>query len=648
MTFELHSPFAPAGDQPSAIQTLVGNFKQGFKRQTLLGITGSGKTLTMAHVIAQLQKPTLILSHNKTLTAQLYNEFKTFFPKNAVEYFVSYYDYYQPESYIASSDTYIEKDAQVNEQIEQLRLKASMSLATRKDVIVVASISCIYGLGDPSEFKKMSVCITQGTTISRKEFLQSLIRMQYERNDVDLKPGRFRIKGDCIDIIPGYSKSIIRVELFGDEIDSIKELHPIQSTTVSSFDFYILFPARHYVVDPSKMHRAIQSINDELSLTLPEQEMLVAHRLKSRVNYDLEMIRELGYCTGIENYSRHFDGRKPGEPPYTLIDFFGDDFLLIIDESHVSIPQIHGMHKGDRSRKKSLIDYGFRLPSAYDNRPLTFTEFDAKLSQVLYVSATPASYELSVSQCIAEQIVRPTGLVDPPVVVKPSFGQMDDLLEQIKMTVAQNDRVFVTTLTKRMAENLSEFLSKKGVKVRYLHSEIDTLARTEILRQLRLGQFDVLVGINLLREGLDVPEVALVAILDADKEGFLRNTKSLIQTAGRAARNVRGRVLLYADTITDSMKQAIDEIERRREKQLAYNTLHGIVPQTIEKPIPAQGTTVKEVSHIPLPEITGMIDDLTVRMNKASDDLDFELAIELRDTIECLRKRLTQKQSEKK
>ncbi len=643
-SFQLQTPLTLKGDQPSAVSTILKGFAQGKKRQTLLGVTGSGKTRAMAEIIAKLNKPTLILSHNKTLTAQLYTEFKSFFPQNAVEYFVSYFDYYQPESYIAASDTYIEKDSQVNQQIEQLRLKATMSLATRKDVIIVSSISCIYGLGDPEEFKGFSVSFRIGQKVLRNDILKNFVKMQYERNDTDLQPGRFRVRGDIIDIIPGYAKNIIRIELFDDEIESIKEIHPVNATTITAYQNYILFPARHYVVSEEKIQRAIHSIKAELEERLPQLDQLEAHRLKQRTLYDLELIKEMGFCTGIENYSRHFDGRKPGTPPFTLIDFFPQDYLIIIDESHVTIPQTHGMYKGDRSRKQSLIDYGFRLESAYDNRPLTFAEFDAKLSQVLYVSATPAEYELTVSDQIAEMVVRPTGLIDPPITVKPTEGQMEDLYKEIELTTQQGFRSFVTTLTKKMAENLSEYLAQKGLRVRYLHSDIDTLERTEILRQLRLGQFDVLVGINLLREGLDVPEVALVAILDADKEGFLRNTKSLIQTCGRAARNAQGRVIFYADEQTKSITQTITEIERRRKKQIEYNKQHNITPQTIIKEIPqSQIVKVKDTKSIPTAQIPSLIEELTTEMNECAENLDFEKAIELRNHIEQLQKRIQKK-----
>jgi len=640
--FELKTKFDLAGDQPKAVNELVEGFKEGKLRQTLLGVTGSGKTFAMANVIQKLNKPTLILTHNKTLTGQLFNEMREFFPNNAVEYFVSYFDYYQPESYMPASDTYIEKDSAVNPQIEQYRLRATMSLATRSDVIIVASISCIYGLGDPDNFKGMNLKFTVGDVITRNQILQKLIDIQYKRNDTELLPGRFRVRGDTIDIIPGYSKNIIRLEMFGDEIESISEMHAIENKKEFTHESFILFPARHFVTTQDKIKRAITQIRTELDARLPEMEDLEAHRLRQRTNYDLEMIEELGYCNGIENYSRHFDGRKSGEAPFTLIDFFPDDFLMIVDESHVTIPQSHGMYKGDRSRKASLIEYGFRLPSAFDNRPLKFEEFDSKIHDVLYVSATPADYELEVSEQVAEMVVRPTGLVDPPIKIRPKENQMEDLLKEIKATTKAGFRTFVTTLTKRMAENLSEYLAKKDIKVRYLHSEVDTLERTEILRQLRLGKFDVLVGINLLREGLDVPEVALVAILDADKEGFLRNARSLIQTCGRAARNSEGRVLFYADRTTDSMKAAINEVERRREKQIAHNTKNGIVPKTIFKEIPDESVKkLKDTKHIPKAEVEKMITQLSKDMDSASDSLEFERAIEIRDEIELLKKRLS-------
>ncbi|MFT7615634.1 MAG: excinuclease ABC B subunit [Candidatus Woesearchaeota archaeon] len=597
-------------------------------------------TFSMANVIAQLNKPVLILTHNKTLTAQLYNEFKDFFPDNAVEYFVSYYDYYQPESYIAASDTYIEKDAQVNEKIEQHRLKATMSLATRKDVIIVSSVSCIYGLGDPDEYKAMSESLTVGQEKSRTALIRAFVKMQYERNDLDLASGKFRVRGDTIDVVPGYSKNIIRFELFGDEIESISEVHPVSAKTLFTYDNYILFPARHFVVPQSKIDKATTRIKDELEDVAPSLGMIEQHRLTTRTKYDLEMIKELGYCSGIENYSRHFDGRKSGDPAFTLLDFFPEDYLIIIDESHVTIPQVHGMHKGDRSRKQSLIDNGFRLPSAYDNRPLTFEEFDAHIDKVLYVSATPSLYEKEISTHIAEQVIRPTGLVDPPIEIRPSEGQMDDLIDEIKKTNEQGFRTFVTTLTKRMAENLSEYLAKKGIAVRYLHSEIETLERTEIIRQLRLGKFDVLVGINLLREGLDVPEVALVAILDADKEGFLRDAKSIIQTSGRAARNIDGRVILYADKITKSIEQATAEISRRREIQLAHNKKHNIIPKTIIKEIKEEVVKLKDTKHIPKSDIPTLIEKLQEEMDEAGENLEFEKAIEIRDRIEAYKARL--------
>lgn len=639
--FKLHSDFAMSGDQPTATKTLVNGFQHQQRRQTLLGVTGSGKTFTMANIIAALDLPVLILSHNKTLTAQLYNEFKDFFPENAVEYFVSYYDYYQPESYVVATDTYIEKEAQINEKLEQMRLSATMALATRKDVILVSSISCIYGLGDPEEFKSLSARFSVGQKISRSDIIALFLQIQYERNDTDLKSGRFRVRGDVIDVIPGYARNIIRISLFGNEIETIEEFSFPDTKRLFTYDSYVLFPARHYVLPQEKINQALQDIENELEARLPELGMVEAHRLRQRTKYDLEMIKEMGYCTGIENYSRHFEKRPAGKPPFTLIDFFPKEFLLIVDESHVTIPQIHGMYKGDRARKTNLIEHGFRLPSAYDNRPLMFDELDKKLHDVLYVSATPSEYELKVSSQVAEQLVRPTGLVDPPIIVKPSTGQMQDLLEQIEQVKKLGFRTLVTTLTKRMAENLSEFLSKQKVKVRYLHSEIETLERNEIIRQLRLGTFDVLVGINLLREGLDIPEVALVAILDADKEGFLRDARSLIQTAGRAARNVDGRVIFYADTVTRSMRTAMDEINRRRVKQLEYNRVHGIVPKTIIKAIREEVTKIKDIKHIPKAEIPSIIEELQIQMDQASEELNFEKAIEIRDRISKLKERIT-------
>lgn len=639
--FKLKSNFKPAGDQPKAIKEIVAGFKGKKKHvfQTLLGVTGSGKTFTMANVIVQLNKPTIIISHNKTLAAQLYSEFKQFFPDNNVEYFVSYYDYYQPESYIASTDTYIEKDAQRNEKIEKLRLAATTSLLTRPDTIVIASVSCIYGIGNPENFKDMAFSIKKGEGWSRTKFIDKLIELQYDRNDYELKQGRFRVKGDTVDLILGYSDDILRIEFFGDEIEKIRIVDSKTHDTKETIDYTEIFPAKHFVIPESEKEKALLTIQEELDERLPTLEPLFAHRLKQRTKYDLEMIKELGYCNGIENYSRHFDGREPGSPPYCLLDFYPKDFLMIIDESHVTIPQLHGMYKGDFSRKQSLIDYGFRLPSALDNRPLKFEEFTGFMHNVLFVSATPSDYERKESLQIVEQIIRPTGLVDPMVVVKPTDGQINDLLSEIEATVKSGFRVFVTTLTKKSAEDLSEFLLKKNVKAKYLHSEIDTVERTEIIRDLRLGKFDVLVGINLLREGLDVPEVALVAIIDADKEGFLRNAKSLIQTIGRAARNSQGHVILYADKMTDSMKTALSETERRRKIQMDFNKKHGITPTTIVKKIQDKLIEIEGVKKkVSKKEIPAYLIELETKMRIAAENLDFETAIDLRDKIEELKK----------
>ncbi|MFW5746253.1 MAG: excinuclease ABC subunit UvrB [Nanoarchaeota archaeon] len=642
--FRLESPFEPQGDQPEAIRKLAAAFRSGTQRQTLLGVTGSGKTFTMAHVIRELGRPTLILSHNKTLAAQLYNEMQMLFPDNAVEYFVSYYDYYQPESYIPATDTYIEKETQINERIERLRLSAMHSLVTRKDVIIVSSVSCIYSAGDPADFRSMIVPIRKGEEMGRQTLLRHMVNLQYERNDVELKQGRFRARGDIVDIIPGYGENIIRVVFFGDEIEEITERDPITLEKLHAYDDYVLYPARQFVFEEGKIEHALVSIREELESVLPAMDMLEAHRLKQRTRYDVEMIKELGFCTGIENYSRHFDGRKPGQAPYSLIDYFDDDFLMIIDESHVTIPQVHGMYKGDRSRKKNLIENGFRLPSAFDNRPLKFEEFDAKLDKVLYVSATPAEYETTVSGQIVEQIIRPTGLLDPIIDVRPQEGQIENLLDEINSVVKKKQKVLVTTLTKRMAEHLTDYLAEKGVRTRYLHSDIDTLDRTEIIRQLRADEFDVLVGINLLREGLDIPEVALVAILDADKEGFLRNTRSLVQTIGRAARNAEGRVVMYADKMTDSMKAALEETSRRRERQMAFNEEHGITPKTIIKPVKKEGHEVRDVKHIPKSDLPGIVMRIEEEMRDAAAELDFERAIMLRDRLKKVQDQLDAKE----
>ncbi|MCJ7696712.1 MAG: excinuclease ABC subunit UvrB, partial [Thermoplasmata archaeon] len=583
--FKLTSTLTPKGSQPQAIKQVVDGIIKKYSAQTLLGVTGSGKTYTMAQVINHLQRPALVIAHNKTLAAQLYSEFKEFFPENRVEYFVSYYDYYQPESYLPQKDLYIEKDADVNPKLEQMRLAATASLLSRRDVIIVASVSCIYNVGNPREYQGLGFEIRKGQHVQRNELLKRLLEIQYERNDSELQPGRFRVKGDTIDVIPGYYHNIYRIEMFGDEIESIKELNKVTGETVEVLNYFFIFPAKHFVIPESSQKRAVLSIKKELEERLPQLPMLEAHRLKQRTLYDLEMIEETGFCKGIENYSRHLDGRKPGEKPYCLLDYFPDDFLLFIDESHRTIPQIHGMYHGDYSRKQALIDYGFRLPSAYDNRPLMFKEFEQYMRTVVFVSATPAEYELGKSQQVVEQIIRPTGLVDPPVEVRKIEGQVHDLIGEIQTTVKRGDRILVNTLTKKLAEELSEYLAEKGIKTRYLHSEIDTLERSEIIRELRLGKFDVLVGINLLREGIDIPEVGFIGIFDADKEGFLRDERSLIQIIGRAARNVNSTVVLYADVLTDSIQKALAETNRRRNLQLEYNKVHNIIPTTIVKPI---------------------------------------------------------------
>ncbi len=637
--FQLSAPFPPAGSQPRAIGSLVEGLQCGDRFQTLLGVTGSGKTYTMANVIARVNRPALVIAHNKTLAAQLYSEFQEFFPQNRVEYFVSYYDYYQPESYIPAKDQYIEKDAQINPRIELMRLSATASLLSRRDVIVVASVSCIYGLGKPENYRNLGFEMQEGDRSGRRDIIRRLIHSQYERNDLELQPGRFRVRGDTLDIVPGYSPNIIRVEFFGDEIERITERHRVSGTELARHRYFPLSPARHYVIPEEEQSRAITAIREELAGRLPELGMIESHRLGQRTQYDLEMIQETGTCKGIENYSRHFDNRKSGERPFCLLDYFPDDMLIFIDESHQTIPQLNGMYNGDRSRKQPLVEYGFRLPSAFDNRPLRFAEFERFMKSTIFVSATPGEYELTRSARVVEQIIRPTGLLDPPVEVRPSEGQMKDVMKEIRAVVGQGDRVLLTTLTKRLAEELTEFLATKGIRTRYLHSEIDTLERTEIIRELRLGRFDVLVGINLLREGLDIPEVGFIGILDADKEGFLRDTRSLIQIIGRAARNVRSRVVLYAESITGSMKDAIEETRRRRDLQAAYNKEHGIVPRTITKPVKESAVEVKDIRHIPVADIPALLVDLEAKMKRAAETLEFEEAIKIRDQIRKLKER---------
>ncbi|NLA99986.1 MAG: excinuclease ABC subunit UvrB [Methanomicrobiales archaeon] len=633
--FQLKAEFKPTGSQPDAIRELTDGIARGERYQTLLGVTGSGKTFSIANVVEDVQKPTLVVAHNKTLAAQLYNEFKSFFPENRVEYFVSYYDYYQPESYIAKRDLYIEKDAQINPKIEQMRLATTASVLSRPDTLVVASVSCIYGLGNPANFQGMGFEVKVRDRMRRDDIIRRLIDIQFERNDIELAPGRFRARGDTIDIIPGYFNNIIRIELFGDEIDRISEIDRVSGQRLETMDYFFVYPARHFVAPEEVKERAITTIEQELEERLPELGMLEAHRLRQRTLYDIDMIRETGTCKGIENYSRHFDGRKAGEKPYCLLDYFPEDFLMVIDESHQTLPQVRGMYRGDYSRKQSLVDYGFRLPSAFDNRPLKFDEFSRYMRNVIFVSATPGDYELKRST-VAEQIIRPTGLVDPAVEVRPIEGQIPDVIAEIRTTIDRGDRILLTTLTKRLAEELSEYLAGEGIKTRYLHSEIDTLERTEIIRQLRLGKYDVLVGINLLREGLDIPEVGFVGILDADKEGFLRDARSLVQTIGRAARNVNAKVVLYADVMTDSIKKAMAETERRRTMQLAYNARHGITPQTIKKPIREKEVEITDIKHVPKSEIPNLIIELEADMREAAERLEFERAIALRDTIKRL------------
>lgn len=640
--FEIVSSFKPTGDQPEAIEKLVNGIRNGDKFQTLLGVTGSGKTFTMANIIERVQKPTLVLAHNKTLAGQLCSEFKEFFPNSAVEYFVSYYDYYQPEAYVPSSDTYIEKDASINDEIDKLRHSATSSLFERRDVIVVASVSCIYGLGDPHEYRDLVLSLRKGMERDRNEVLRKLVDIQYERNDIDFTRGTFRVRGDVVEIFPASSSDkAIRVEFFGDEIDRICEIEALTGKVLNEVSHVAIYPASHYAASRERIERAISSIEEEMELRSRQLEsegkLLEAQRIRQRTNYDMEMLREVGYCSGIENYSRHFDGRQPGEPPFTLFDYFPDDFLMFIDESHVTIPQLRAMYAGDRSRKDTLVEYGFRLPSAYDNRPLKFEEFEKKLNQVIFVSATPGQYELEHSSQVVEQIIRPTGLIDPEIIVRPVKGQVDDIISEIRLTTAKGFRTLITTLTKKMAEDLTDYLKELNIRVRYLHSDVVTMERMQIIRDLRLGKFDVLVGINLLREGLDIPEVALVAILDADKEGFLRSETSLIQTIGRAARNSESRVIMYGDTITDSMKKAIDETNRRRRIQIEYNKKHGITPTTIVKPIheliEATKAVEEEEDYTTGLSTEELIAQLEKEMKEAAKSLDFERAAQLRDRI---------------
>jgi excinuclease ABC subunit B len=645
--FKIISKFKPTGDQPEAIEKLVEGIKRGDRCQTLLGVTGSGKTFTMANIIERVQKPTLVLAHNKTLAAQLCSEFKEFFPENSVEYFVSYYDYYQPEAYVPHTDTYIEKDASINDEIDKLRHSATSALFERRDVIIVASVSCIYGLGDPTEYRDLMLSLRRGMERDRDDILRKLVDIQYQRNDINFTRGTFRVRGDVIEIFPASSsEKAIRVEMFGDEIDRICELDVLTGEIVAEREHISIFPASHYAASRERIERAIKIIEEELEIRykqlIDEGKLLEAQRLKQRTNYDIEMLREVGYCNGIENYSRIFDGRRPGEPPYTLLDYFPDDWLLFIDESHVTLPQIRAMYGGDKSRKDNLVEYGFRLPAAYDNRPLKFEEFEKKINQVIFVSATPGEYEIENSTQVVEQVIRPTGLVDPEIEVRPIKGQIDDLIGEIRKTVDRGFRVLITTLTKKMAEDLTDYLKDINIKVRYMHSDIDTIERMKIIRGLRLGEFDVLVGINLLREGLDIPEVALVAILDADKEGFLRSETSLIQTIGRAARNAESKVIMYADTITRSMQKAIDETNRRRKIQMEYNKKHGITPQTIIKPV----HEILEITKIAEDReeyiesglsIEQIIKNLEDEMKEAAANLQFERAAELRDKIFKLR-----------
>ena len=667
--FELVSDYKPTGDQPEAIKELTTGIEKGEKAQILLGATGTGKTFTISNVIAKVNKPTLILSHNKTLAGQLYSEMKKFFPHNAVEYFVSYYDYYQPEAYVPSSDTYIEKDASINDEIDELRHSATSSLMERDDVIVVASVSSIFGLGDPSEYHNHVVSLRVGQEIERDRLLRELVNIQFERNDIDFQRGRFRVHGDVVEVFPASREDkALRIEFFGDEIDRIREVDALTGEVIGDREHISIFPATHFLTSEEIMDRALPQIENDMKKQVKkftdEGKLLEAERIQQRTTYDIEMLREMGYCNGIENYSRYMDGRKPGEPPYTLLDFFPKDFLLVVDESHQTMPQVRGMYNGDRARKQMLIDYGFRLPSALDNRPLKLAEFEKHVNQVVYMSATPGPYEMAQTDHVVQQIIRPTGLLDPTIEVRPVMGQIDDLVGEINKRIEKHERVFVTTLTKKMSEDLTDYLKDLGLKVKYLHSDIKTLERTQIIRDLRLGKFDVLVGINLLREGLDVPEVSLVAILDADKEGFLRNERSLIQTIGRAARNANGSVIMYADTVTDSMQKAIDETKRRREIQIAYNRKHGITPKTIIKPIQeaissttktedsgkeADSTefTTKDFAKLNRDDQTKMVEELTEQMRTAAKWLDFEQAATLRDTIMELKAQMTGKKTKR-
>lgn len=654
MEFKLHSEYSPTGDQPEAIKELVEGFKEGNQCQTLLGVTGSGKTFTMANVIQKLQKPTLIIAHNKTLAAQLYGEFKEFFPENAVEYFVSYYDYYQPEAYVPSSDTYIAKDSSINDEIDKLRLSATASLSERKDVIIISSVSCIYGIGSPKDYQNMIISLRPGMEKDRDEVLRELVNIQYDRNDMDFHRGTFRVRGDVVEIFPAdFSDTAVRVEFFGDEIERITEIDTLTGEIKREMSHVAIFPASHYVVPMERILESAQDIEDEMNERVKyfksEDKLLEAQRIEERTNFDLEMLKETGFCSGIENYSRHLSGLKEGEPPYSLIDYFGDDFLMIIDESHKTIPQVRGMYAGDQSRKSTLVDFGFRLPSAKDNRPLNFTEFEERIDQIMFVSATPGEYEAGHEMLRAQQIIRPTGLLDPEVEVRPVEGQIDDLVGEVYKEVEKNNKVLITTLTKRMAEDLTDYMKNLGIRIKYLHSDIDTLERSEIIRDMRLDVFDVLVGINLLREGLDIPEITLVAILDADKEGFLRSATSLIQTVGRAARNADGRVIMYADKITDSMRIALDETGRRREVQEEYNQKNGITPQTIKKAVrdiisiskavaKTEKTLSKDPESMSKKELQKLIASVEKQMKTAAADLNFEVAAELRDKMVELKK----------